>query len=87
MWVIIGEEWPDYYSCYCTCTCHPGCEPKREYVALFDEKEDAMEYIKKSRLKTPLRYRVFRKRSLLSYYRHAFVEFYEHENLPINPEI
>ena len=90
MYVIIGEEWPDYgytYDCYgCVHHCHAS-DPKTEPVALFDRKRDAEEYIRKSRLKVPQAHRIFRRKSLLSYYRTAWVDEHYPEDLPVNPEI
>jgi len=61
-----------------------------EVVATFDNEKDALEYIKKSKLKKVVRQtwagdNVFKKSSLLSYYQDAEVK--EREVVPHNPKI
>ena len=63
-----------------------------EIVALFNKKEDAKEYIEKSRLKKEIHRsfdhpKVFRDKSLLRSCEGAHVEKYNEESYPIDPEI
>lgn len=67
-------------------------EVYQENIATFDTYEQASEYIKKSRLKTPKQEswrsdRYFKKNSLLGNYSYAEIVDMQEELLPHNPEI
>jgi len=78
MWVIKAIR---YTGSGCSCT-------TEENIATFNTKEAAENYIKQSKPKLSYgRWYPFSNKSLLQFYEEAWVEEYEPEILPHNPEI
>jgi hypothetical protein len=74
----IGESFLDHHS--------------EEIVALFDDEQDAKNYIKESKLKQPKRQAfsspiIFKSKSLLSCAESARVEPYGEPEYPLNPKL
>jgi hypothetical protein len=63
-------------------------EPNEHVVAIFDTSEAAVAYLCASELKRPRDPRYpYRQKSLLATYGPAWVEYYEHDEIPVNPEL
>jgi len=78
MWALIGYR-SQYYEA-------PELE---EIVALFSSKEKAEAYLEASKLKNPGReaFEVFRNKSYLHIYESAWIEKYDPEQYPMDPEL
>lgn len=85
MYVLVGVRIAHY----------PGEKDEEERVALFETQEAAKAYEKAARLKSwsdwcsqgVTTHKQYRAKSLLSRFCYAYVDWYEEENLPVNPTI
>lgn len=79
-WAIYAHDiWDYYYS--------GGGDDNAKPIVTFDEKKDAKEYLKKSKLKRQSMTRHYRSKSFLCGYADAYVEEYHPASLPHNPTL